>query len=174
MYGFWKSANGNGKDGQHMARDQMFFLDDAVDFYGHTIITNEFEKDSGYNATFNAETIRVSNMWMATVQSLYEAAALCHQGPDDIDQSTFVSPIDKAAAFYFGTHEDESSIEGGSLYAWTSRTRKLFVNDAAFVVNDAMKYGIIQLQQLLTTCLDAWDGDTTDEEEYEMDKLVND
>ncbi|KAL7522638.1 hypothetical protein ACHAWX_007338 [Stephanocyclus meneghinianus] len=173
MYAFWKSPNGNGKNGQHMPRDQMLFLDDAVDFYGHTIITNEFEKDSGYNATFNAETIRVTNMWMATVQSLYEAAALCHQGPDDIDPLTYVSPIDKAAAFYFGTHEDESSIEGGSLYAWTSRTRRFFVNDAAFVVNDAMKNGIIQLQQLLTKCLSAWDSETTDEEEYEMEKLAN-
>lgn len=152
----------------------MKFLDEKVDYYGHTIITDEFNKPSGYNSELNAETIRVTNMWMATVQSLYDASTLCHVGPDAVDQLTYVSPIDKAAAFYYGTHEDETSDKGGSLYAWTARTRNQFVSGAGFNANDAIKVGFSTLQSTLTDCLRAWDDEITDEQEYEMDKLVND
>lgn len=151
----------------------MKFLGEKVDYYGHTIITDEFTKASGYDSELNAETIRVTNMWMATVQSLYDASALCHTGPDDIDSLTYVSPIDKAAAFYYGTHDDETSSEGGSLYAWVSRTKQQFSGDDGFDVNDAMKNGFSTLQTTLRNCLNLWDTEITDEQEYEMDKLVN-
>jgi hypothetical protein len=154
-------------------RDDMMFLNNKVDYYGHTIITDEFTKASGYDSNLNAETIRVTNMWMAAIQSLYDSSALCHTGPDGLDQLTFVSPIDKAAAFYYGTHEDESSVEGGSLYAWAARTRNLFSGDSGWNANDVVKEGLTTLQATLTDCLTVWDTDITDEQEYEMDKLVN-
>lgn len=171
LHGYYRSVNGNGNTADQK-REDMKFLGEKVDYYGHTIITDEFTKASGYDSELNAETIRVTNMWMATVQSLYDASALCHTGPDDMDSLTYVSPIDKAAAFYYGTHDDETSSEGGSLYAWVARTRQRFSGDDGFDVNDAMKKGFSTLQSTLTNCLDVWDTEITDEQEYEMDKLV--
>ena len=171
LHGYYRSVNGNGNTADQK-REDMKFLGEKVDYYGHTIITDEFTKASGYDSELNAETIRVTNMWMATVQSLYDASALCHTGPDDMDSLTYVSPIDKAAAFYYGTHDDETSSEGGSLYAWVARTRQRFSGDDGFDVNDGMKKGFSTLQSTLTNCLDVWDTEITDEQEYEMDKLV--
>lgn len=173
MYGYYKSPNGSGNDSTK-DRANMLFLEDPVDYYGHTIITNEFEKPSGYNATLNAETIRVTNMWMATVQSLYDAQALCDAGPGDwYDPLNDANPVDKAAAFYFGTHEDDTSSEGGSLFAWVARTREKFVSEAGFLVNDAMVYGLVTMQTMLDDCL-ALTGTEKTEKQYELNKLVND
>ena len=170
MYAYWRSDNGNGHNDINVAREDMMFLSDPVDYYGHTIITDEFEKKSGYNPALTAETIRVTNMWMATVQSLYEGVELCHVGPDDIDELTYINPIDKAAAFWIGTHDDVTSSEGGSLYAWANKLN--LSGGTGFVPNDEIVDGLILLQSTLKSCLDGWDATITDEQEYEMKKTV--
>lgn len=111
---------------------------------------------------------------MATVQSLYDASVLCHTGPEGVDQLTYISPIDKAAAFYYGTQEDETDIEtGGSLFAWAARSRNRFVGETGYKPNDEINEGLTTLQGTLTDCLNVWETEVTDEQEYEMDKVVN-
>ena len=66
----------------------MKFLNQDVDFYAHTIINDEFGKKSGYDSQLTADTIRVNNLWMATVQALYNAVQLCDEADDpDTDPS---------------------------------------------------------------------------------------
>ena len=151
----------------------MKFFSDPVEYYGHSIISDEFSKASGYDPNLNAETIRVTNMWMATVQSLYDASNLCHKGPSEIDALTYVNPVDKAAAFWYGTAEDAMSAQGGSLYAWMRRSNNLSVSGTAYNPLLTVQEGLKFLQSYLTDCLDKWDAEVTDQQEYDMDKQVS-
>merc|ERR1719253_1932148 len=114
----------------------MTFLGEPVTAYGHTIVSDEFGKTSGYDPALTAETIRAVNVWMATVQSLYDAVALCDGGDDpEFEEGTIVSPVDMAAAFWFGNHPgddddggggalEDTSMGGngnGTMYAWAER-----------------------------------------------------
>ena len=158
MYAYWRSPNGSGSNrASTQNREDMQFLSKSVDNYGHTIIMDEFGKTSGYDPTLTAEVIRVMNMWMATIQSLYDAVQLC-DGEEDpgVDDVSYISPIDKAAAFWFGSLKgaDETSMQGnGSLYAWAHRAKSNFVfTDVVFDVNSEMVLELNQLQTLLPTC----------------------
>jgi len=54
-------------------------------------------------------TIRVTDVWMAVVQSLYDAVALCDEGIDPTvaeESGGSINPVDVAAAFWFGDLAD--------------------------------------------------------------------
>ena len=175
MYALWRSAHGNGQDDKDLPRLSMQFLNEPVDYYGHTIIMDEFRKKSGYNPTLTADTIRVTNMWMATVHYLYEGVALCSQGLMNQDDPNFVDPIDEAAAFWIGTHEDADSSEGGSLYAWANRIHDKFVSSSLFVPNKEILNGMKKLKMDLAACLKPTTGETERSNmAYEMRILVDD
>lgn len=171
MYGYYRSANGNGYTAD--AEGDKMFLSQPVQYYGHTIISDEFTKASGYDSNLNADTIRVTNMWMATVQSLYDASSLCHVGPGEMDALTYINPVDKAAAFWYGTAEDATSTEGGSLYAWMKRSNSLFVKGSGYNPTLAVQEGLKFLQSYLADCLEVWVAEVTDQQEYDMDKKVS-
>ena len=85
-------------------------------------------------------------VWMAFVQALYDAASLCARdanagGDASVDAATgdpgYVSPVDVAAALWFGRHDPSSSAsasdegggnddDNGSLYAWSRGETMLF------------------------------------------------
>lgn len=156
MYGLWRGVHGNGKSGNDVPRESMKFLSKPVDFYPHTIIEAEFEKASGYDAEVTAETIRVANMWMATVQSLYNGVQMCVERPDDYNEPNFVNPIDMAAAFWIGNAEEESAVGGGSLYAWAKDIGSKFTGQDA---NTQIVQGLKSLQTTLQNCLASPDHD---------------
>lgn len=169
MYGYWRSRDGSGADNggsqkEGEALSAMKFLEKRVTEYGHTIIRDEFTKSSGYDPELTAETIRVMSMWMATLQSLYDSAAFCDD--EDFkdgtwDSAKFVSPVDKAAAFWFGDADAVGAQEGGSLYAWTERTRLNFTfnenlpasSPSSFNANKELVTGFKKLQTLLGECM---------------------
>lgn len=159
MYGLWRGVHGNGKTGNNLPRESMKFLSKPVDFYPHTIIQAEFEKKSGYNAEITAQTIRVTNMWMATVQSLYNGVQMCDERPDNADEPNFVNPIDMAAAFWIGTQEEESATGGGSLYAWTKDIGSKYTGRD---VNSQIVQELKTLQTTLQSCLTAPEESTYD------------
>jgi len=159
MFAFWRGTHGNGKNGNDVPRESMKFLSKPVDFYGHTIIQAEFEKDSGYDAEVTAQTIRATNMWMATVQSLYNGVQMCDEKPDDFDEPNFVNPIDMAAAFWIGTQEEESAVGGGSLYAWAKDIGSKFTGQD---VNAQIVQRLKSLQINLQNCFVAPEEETYD------------
>jgi hypothetical protein len=150
MYALWRSVHGNGSRGSVVPRESMEFYSNPVDFYPHTIINAEFEKSSGYDAEVTAQTIRVTSMWMATVQSLYNGVHTCENRPDGIDEPNFINPIDMAAAFWIGTQETESEVGGGSLYAWAKDIGSKYTGQD---VNAIIVQGLKFLQTTLQTCL---------------------
>ena len=106
----------------------MKFLSDNVDNYGHTIIMDEFEKGSVYDPALTAETVWTTNLWMAMVQSLYDAVALCDEAggggagivADPVTMAQEASsqrPMDQAAAFWYGNINNSPSAGEGSLHA---------------------------------------------------------
>ena len=176
MYGLYRSKNGNG-DEEDIARAGMEFQDKPIDSYGNSIILDEFSKPSGYNSAFAVETIRATNMWMAAVSALYEGVSLCKEGSaSDRDAPNYVDPIDKAAAFWIGTHEDVEESEGASLYAWASRLDDQFDDegDTTFIVNDKIIEGLKELQTQLGNCLTTSENDDKKELAYKMRSYADD
>jgi len=154
----------------------MQFLEKKVDDYGHTIIMDELNKESKYNSSLTADTIRVVNLWMGTVQSLYDSVQECDnydpEYDDDLDFATFVNPVDKAAAFWFGDYDrggagTSSADASGSLYAWAERAKEHFsfqVPGNAFDANAQFKENILLLQDVMSNCLTKGEGQVPGEE----------
>jgi len=145
----------------------MTFLKKPVDNYGHTIISDEFSKSSGYDAELTAETIRATDVWMAVVQSLYDAVALCDEGKDPTAVSGgYSNPVDVAAAFWFGDLADGTSgtamESSGTMYAWAKRARDNFAlalvgeSSSGFDANAKILEGLNDLQSMLPLC---WPSD---------------
>jgi len=81
MYGLWISDDGdNSADGY----SNKMFADGAILSYGDTIVTDEFDKKSGYDAELTAQTISVMNVWMAMSTEMYRAATACRDICDHI------------------------------------------------------------------------------------------
>ena len=148
MYGLWMSDDGdNDSDGYG---NKKFDSGDILN-YGDTIVMDEFNKQSGFDAELTAETIRVMNMWMAAVNEIYAAAESCRYGLNGVDIGySKYNPVDSAAAFWFGSLQDPNSSDGGSLYAWAKRAQQDFVSD--FVVNDDIIDKLKELQQSYNEC----------------------
>jgi hypothetical protein len=160
MYALWKGVHGNGRTGTVVPRESMQFLSKPVDFYPHTIIAAEFAKESGYDADVTTQTIRVTTMWMGTVQSLYNGVQMCDERPDNVNDPNFVNPIDVAAAFWIGTQEEEDAVGGGSLYAWAKDVGSKFT--AGKDANAEIMQGLKTLQTTLQNCLTAPEESTYD------------
>ena len=164
MHSLWMSSHGNGpRDGSVLPRDQYQFLDGSIDDYGATIIENMLSKPSGYNARLTSESIRVIGVWMAFVQSLYDAVSLCAFDANamgevattttDVNDPGYVSPVDVAAAFWYGSRQawfDEE--DDGTMYGWARIALSNF-EGTTFDANEAIGRGLVRLQPLLTDCL---------------------
>jgi hypothetical protein len=162
MHSLWMSPHGSGRDAIE-PRDQYQFLGASIDNYGATIIENMLEKPSGYNARLTSESIRVIGVWMAFVQSLYDAVSSCALDVNadggvtltttDIDDPGYVSPVDVAAAFWYGSrqtwYEDD---DDGSMYGWAKIAKSNF-DGTTFDANDSIGRGLNRLQPLLPQCL---------------------
>ncbi|KAL7554731.1 hypothetical protein ACHAWF_018259 [Thalassiosira exigua] len=183
MYSFWRSRHGSGYAGAAQAREDMTFLSEKVDYYGHKIITDEFNKASGFDGPLFAETIRATNVWMSFIQSLYDAVELCDENEADVDDPAFESPVDRAAAFWTGKLDGtplnesfeafevatnaalafaDSSLPGsGSLFAWSARIWDRFDvpqdyggdDDRPFSANEKVLEGLRSLQTSMGDCL---------------------
>lgn len=189
MYAYWRSPNGSyNKEttDEHSPelRNEMKFLDQPVDYYGHTIIFNEFKKKSGYDPALTADTIRVTNLWMFTVQSLYDGVDMCagmsRTDAVDVTDPLFVNPIDMAAAFWFGGLDSDQTVtldESQTLYAWAADIKQKFTHDVSVPldVNSEMIKGLKVLQSLLGECLTVdGSGDDDDDKALKMRLLVDD
>jgi len=184
MHSLWKSSHGSGGGGEYATagsessqtgeqpRDEYAFLGAKVDAYGSTVIENMLAKGSGYDPPLTAEAIRAMGVWMAFVQSLQNAVSMCAPdanadgsvsvGGAGIGDPGYVSPVDVAAAFWFGSHDPSSSSssspspddddDDGSLYAWSARARSNF-DAMQFDANDAIARGLNGLQPMLPECL---------------------
>jgi len=146
MYSLWKSADGGTAGGGDKEFDNQ-----PIEFFGNSIVEDEYNKPSGYNPQLTGVTIRVVLMWMATVQSIYEGVAFCSTMTAE-NYPDLVNPIDKAAAFWIGNQKDTVSMDGGSLYAWTKRMHGLF-NNPAFDANNEILVNLNQLKSDLDLCL---------------------
>lgn len=187
MYALYRSTNGSGgslpdssRNTIHLPKSQMTFLNQPVSNYAHTIITDEYKKTSGYDSTLTSETIMVMSVWMSIVQSLYNAVSLCDSGIEpDINDSTFVNPIDVASALYIGNLQtiDEESIESSnSLYAWVTKASNNYevsssssevlpanvqnvINEGSIPISEQILNGLLELQTLLPTCWQSTEDD---------------
>ena len=129
MYGLWMSDDGdNDSDGY----SNKLFDDKDLLTYGNTIVMDEFDKSSGFDAKLTAETIRVIVLWMSATTELYSASQKCRDGSVNTDN---FNPVDFAAAFWFGNSQDPNLFTGESLYAWAKRSEQDF-NGQQFVVDD--------------------------------------
>ena len=166
MYALYRSPNGSGYEREN-TRDMMKFLNEDVDNYGHTIIQDELKKQSGYDRSLTTETIRVTSVWMSAIQSLYDAVKVCEQGGglEVLEAPEFVNPVDAAAAFWFGSLDDENDTTGGSLYAWASRARDNFVFQSDLTGFDANKDIITDMNTMQATLNDCMDASKTPDEE---------
>lgn len=147
MYSLWKSADGGTAGG-----GDKEFDDQPVEFFGNSIVEDEYNKPSGYNSQLTGMTIRAVIMWMATVQSIYEGVVFCATMTAE-NYPDLVNPIDKAAAFWIGNQQNTDSMDGGSLYAWTRRMHRLF-NSPAFDANNEILANLKQLKSDLDLCLE--------------------
>ncbi len=144
MYGFWNSEIGD-NDGDGYS-NKLFDYKPLLPF-GNTIITDEMEKESGFDAKLTAETISLVNVWMAITSELYKAVAFCRDGTTTSDRN----PIDDAAAFWFGSHTDPNDTTGWSLFAWANRAQREFTGfDSG--VNDEMIERLKSLQDTYASC----------------------
>jgi hypothetical protein len=131
-------------------------------------------KATGYDPRLTAEAIRSIGVWMAFAQALYNAVSLC--APDangdgsvsssdvlfDVTDPGYVSPVDVAAAFWFGSYDPPATTsdqnnaddddDSGSLYAWSRKARSNF-DSMQFDANDAIVRGLNGLQPMLPECL---------------------
>lgn len=199
MHAYWNSVHGDGPDeastdGEPLDRPYYKYLDEKVDYYANSIIYAEFSKSSGYDPMLTAETIRVLCLWSAAVQSLYDAAELCADASVgdvidgsstgttpvvvvvDVDDPSYISPVDKAAAFWSGDHIPRGDADGDgvpdvddtddfTLYSWTERIRTYFANpipgEVLFDANTEILAGLANMQTLLGQCLSSPSSDTT-------------
>lgn len=157
MFSLWKSVNGGTADGGDKEFDNK-----PVEFFGNSIVEDEYNKPSGYNPQLTGETMRVAIMWMATVQSIYEGVEFCSTLTAE-DYPDLVNPIDKAAAFWIGNQQDTESVDGGSLYAWTNRMHQLF-DTPSFDANDQILKNLSKLKSDLDLCLEETKLDDEKEE----------
>ena len=197
MHAYWNSVHGNNSpestDGEPLARPYYSYLDEKVDYYAHSIINAEFSKSSGYDPTLTAETIRVLCLWNAAIQSLYDAVEVCADASvgdvidgssnettpvlvtADINDPSYISPVDKAAAFWSGDHIPRGDADGDgfpdvddtddfTLYSWTERIRTYFANpipgEVLFDANNEILAGLKNMQTLLGQCLSSPSPDT--------------
>ena len=144
MYGLWNSDDGD-NDGDGYSN--KMFDDGAILNYGDTIVMDEFNKKSGFDAELTAETIRVMNMWMAAVTEVYAAAKFCRNGT-----AASANAVDNAAAFWFGNAQDPESSIGGSLYAWAKRSEQNFKNQQ-FLVREVLPTKLTELQKDFQDCI---------------------
>lgn len=144
MYGLWNSESGD-NDGDGYS-NKMFDGKPLISF-GDTIIMDEIEKDSGFDAELTAETISLVNVWMHITSELYKAVQLCRDGTADSERN----PIDDAAAFWFGSQTDPNTTTGSSLLAWANRAQSQFEgldsND-----NDEITELLTSLQSSYASC----------------------
>eukprot|EP00804_Cyclotella_cryptica_P018112 CCRYP_005898-RB/>CCRYP_005898-RB protein AED:0.02 eAED:0.02 QI:1433/1/1/1/0.93/0.88/17/82/2547 len=151
MYGLWVSGDG---DNDSNGYSNKKFDGGDIAQYGNTIIQDGFKKNSGYDEKLTAETIRVTNVWMAMVTELYKAVESCGDGSASTTEPGF-NPVDHAAAFWFGSAKDDiqSVTDGGSLHAWAARAAASFI-EQSIGVNDEMLTMLNKLQSNYTTCKD--------------------
>ena len=132
-----------------------------------------------YDAKLTAETIRVTNLWMATVQLLYDALYVCEDNPELGEDPTFINPIDQAAAFWFGNFDETALTGSGSLYAWAERIRSEFSFGTApspFDANKEILEGLNYLQTKLNDCMNINPSSTIEaggDHSLEMRKVVD-
>lgn len=151
MYGLWRSELGDSDPDGYS--NKLFDGKDVLS-YGNTIVTDELNKQSGYDGNFTVETIQITNMWMAMISELYRAAQLCRSGKEAMKSfDTDFNPVDFAAALWFGTAQDANSNDGSSLYVWAKRAGLDFENQA-FVVSDVINNRLIDLQESFSVCKD--------------------
>ena len=190
MHSYWKSSHGSTVDAvegssssssSYSERQRYSFLDARVDVYGSTIIENMLAKATGYDPRLTAEAVRSVGVWMAFVQALYNAVSLCAldaNGDGSVSSSDvlfdatdpgYVSPVDVAAAFWFGSYDptnnadDGDDDDSGSLYAWSRKARSNF-GSVQFDANDAIVRGLSGLQPMLPECLAARSSGSNAEE----------
>lgn len=160
MYSLWKSADGGNAVGNSQDKE---FDDEPVEFFGNSIVEDEYNKPSGYDPELTSETMRVVIMWMATVQSIYEGVQFCSETTvtSNLDR---VNPIDKAAALWVGNAPFILTTFGGSLVAWTNRMHDQF-GAPSFNANNQILDNLSQLKSDLDLCLQA---STSAEEKEEI------
>ena len=150
MYSLWKSADGGNAVGNPQDKE---FDDEPVEFFGNSIVEDEYNKPSGYDPELTSETMRVVIMWMATVQSIYESVQFCSETTATSSPDR-VNPIDKAAALWVGNAPFIMTTFGGSLLAWTNRMHDQF-GAPSFNANNQILDNLSQLQSDLDLCLQA-------------------
>ena len=168
MHSLWMSAHGSGGYAVALSkpRDKYRSLEEWADAYGATIIETTLTKLSAYDPILMAEAIRIVGVWMAFVQSLYDAVSLCAHDPNingnvaviDVGDAVYVSPMEDAAAFWYGSRGGDGDGDGNAggednnnrlLYAWAGAACTNF-DGADFVANDKIGSGLTRLQPLLT------------------------
>ena len=142
MYGLWNSENGD-SDGSNKKFDDKPLLP-----FGDTIVTDEIEKQSGFDAKLTAETISLANMWMAMTTELYRAVESCRDGSINNQGG---NPVDNAAAFWFGSQTDPDSMTESSLFAWAKRAQSEFTGFSTGV-NDEIIRMLSSLQKSYASC----------------------
>jgi hypothetical protein len=165
-YGLWMSELGdNDPDGYS---NKLFNGDDIL-YYGDNIVMDEFDKESGYDGVFSAITIQVMNMWMAMITELYRAAYLCRN-----EIQIEFSPVDFAAALWFGNAVDKDSFEGRSLYAWAKIAGQEFTSES-FLLTAEVTNRLKVLQTNFVDCQILSDSEAKDTGvamKHEVDQLV--
>jgi len=169
----------------------MTFLSSPISNYAHTIITDEYKKTSGYDSTLTSETIKIMSVWMSVVQSLYNTVTLCDGGiKPDINDGSYVNPIDVGAALYIGNLQstDGSSIESSnSLYAWVTKASMNFemsevlptnvqnvMQEGSISLSEKILNGFVELQTLLPKCWTETDDNDDNDVAQQMRMKVDD
>jgi len=147
MFGLWLSGDG-GNDNNGYSNKK--FDDGDLSEYGNSIVMDSFNKNSGFDQDLTAETILVTNVWMAMVTELYKAVESCRDGSASSTEEGF-NPVDHAAAFWFGSSKSSDGNEGASIHAWTARAGSNFINQSISVNIEMITY-LSDLQSNYAQC----------------------
>jgi hypothetical protein len=131
MHSLWMSAHGSGGYAVALSKPHNKYQspEEWADAYGATIIKNTLTKLSGYNPILTAEAIHVVGVWMAFVQSLFNAVSLCAHDPNnhgsitviDVGDAVYISPVELDAAFWYDSHGGNGNSNVGGRTTATDR-----------------------------------------------------
>ena len=122
------------------------FLGSSVDFYADTVVTDAITRF--HSPVIAIEGAIVLNLWMATVNKLYDGVRECKavmNNPSLRNQAGHIHTIDTAAAYWIGAHED-------LMYGVSEKFGKLFGQHDGNLsqVNNRVLSLLIQAQKLVS------------------------
>jgi len=137
-YAFWDLGYNREGEGDGL------FDGSPVESYADTVVQDLFAL---HLPAIESDAALVMNVWMASVNGIFEAMAKCREH----DSDSAIAALDKAAALWVGANQEEGSNEKGHLlYNLAENAGERFDQDRGETeVNTQVMNGFVELQMAL-------------------------